>query len=90
MKEEKDEDGGEGREEEDDEVEGSKRAQSQDERDEAALIGPRVGDLQDVEPYPVDIEFGSIPRMAVLRPSPLTCVNQDIVSPPCFSRRGPA
>lgn len=66
------------------------RAQTQDEKDEAALIGPRVGDLSDVEPYPVDIEFGSIPRMAVLRPSPLTCVNQDIVSPPCFSRRGPA
>lgn len=78
--------GGKGDEEdedvEDEEAEGGKRAQTDDARDEAALIGPRVGDLCDVEPYPVDIEFGSIPRMAVLRPSPLTCVNQDIVSPP--------
>lgn len=64
-------------EEEDPDVE---RVLSQDEKDEAALIGPRVGPLEDVRPYPADINFGSIPRMAVLRPSPLRCVNQDIVS----------
>lgn len=50
-----------------------------DELDEARLIGPRVGKLPDVEPYPTDIELDSIPRMAVLRPSPLECVNQDII-----------
>lgn len=62
--------------------EGEDWAQSDDEREEAALVGPRVGDLEDVHPYPVDVDFGSIPRMAVLRPSPLVCVNQDIVSHP--------
>lgn len=68
-------------EEDRDEDEDEEKAQTADERDEAALVGPRVGDADDVAPYPADIDLGSIPRMAVLRPSPLVCVNQDIVSP---------
>ncbi|GMK55276.1 hypothetical protein CspeluHIS016_0203320 [Cutaneotrichosporon spelunceum] len=34
---------------------------------------------EDVAPYPPDIRFRTIPRMAVQRPSPLTCPNQDII-----------
>lgn len=52
---------------------------TEDEKDETRLIGPRVGGLPDVEPYPADIDLSTIPRMAVLRPSPLECVNQDII-----------
>lgn len=82
-----DENAEKGDEKEDDEdeeggVEASARAQLDDEKEEAAFVGPRVGPLPDVKPYPADIDFESIPRMAVLRPSPLVCVNQDIVS--CF------
>lgn len=34
----------------------------------------------DLEPFPVDIDLRDIPNRAVQRCSPLTCVNQDIVS----------
>lgn len=63
--------------------------QAADEADEAALIGPPVGTLKDVQPYEVDIDFADIPRMAVLRPSPLVCVNQDIVSSPAPATLAP-
>lgn len=40
-----------------------------------------ISRLPDLEPFPVDIPLAEIPNRAVQRCSPLTCVNQDIVSP---------
>lgn len=36
--------------------------------------------LPDLEPYPVDISLEDIPKLCIFRPSPLICINQDIVS----------
>lgn len=43
--------------------------------------------LPDLEPFPVDIPLSEIPNRAVQRCSPLTCVNQDIVSPHDVTRK---
>lgn len=40
--------------------------------------------LPDMELYPEDIKLPDIPKRCVLRPNPLVCVNQDIVSPIFF------
>jgi hypothetical protein len=37
------------------------------------------GELPDVELYPDDVNFHEIPKLCVLRGSPVVCVNQDIV-----------
>jgi DNA polymerase mu len=37
------------------------------------------GGLPDMKPYDVDVELEDIPRYCVERPSPLVCVNQDLV-----------
>ncbi len=42
--------------------------------------------LPDIEMYPPDIRLEDIPKLCVLRPCPLVCVNQDIVS---FKRKLP-
>lgn len=46
-------------------------------------------DTRDLAPFPVDIDLRDIPNRAVQRCSPLTCVNQDIVSlsTPCARDR---
>jgi len=36
-------------------------------------------ELPDMEPFPEDVQFEDIPKLCVLRPSPLICVNQDII-----------
>ena len=41
--------------------------------------GPRAGDLTDIQLYPEDVQLDDIPKRCVERPSPLVCVNQDIV-----------
>jgi hypothetical protein len=46
---------------------------------DTAPASPAVNLDEDVAPYPEDIRFRNIPRLAVERPSPLTCPNQDIV-----------
>ena len=42
-------------------------------------------DPRDLAPFPADIDLRDIPNRAVQRCSPLTCVNQDIVSLPPLS-----
>jgi DNA polymerase mu len=41
--------------------------------------GPRAGNLPDIQLYPEDVQLDEIPKRCVERPSPLVCVNQDIV-----------
>ena len=41
--------------------------------------GPHIGDLRDMSPLPEGISFEDVPKMCVLRASPLKCINQDIV-----------
>jgi len=40
--------------------------------------------LPDLEMWDEDIELEDVPRLCIERPSPLVCVNQDLVSLPSF------
>jgi DNA polymerase mu len=49
--------------------------------DGEGMVGRKMIDyLPDIEMYDEDIKLKDIPRLCVERPSPLVCVNQDIVS----------
>lgn len=48
--------------------------------DGQGMVGRKMIDyLPDIEMYDEDMKLEDIPRLCVLRPSPLVCVNQDIV-----------